>query len=226
MKPLPLESDKAEIIFNSFLLEHVSWDATKNLVKEAYRSLKKGGVFHCRVHCYEYGIYLLKNNVISRRFFWSRESRGALYGFIKENSQFIDFKKDVSITSECYSIKASNGEVFTVSALDSFLVYNVTSLSKFALDHPNLKSNISFENNNLEIYSQLSKEIDPQFQQKYPHSHNASYINKEMLLEECKKAGFSIVSSVELYQSACPVLWETCFNTAHEGFAFGIEAIK
>ncbi len=53
------------------------------------------------------------------------------------------------------------------------------------------------------MYAQLSQEIDPQFQQKYPHSHNVFYINNEMLMEECKKAGFSIVNSVELYQSSC-----------------------
>ena len=226
LEPLPLESDKAEVIFNSFLLEHVSWGATKNLIKEAYRTLKKGGVFHCRVHCYEYGVYLLKNNIISRKFFYGREAHAELYKFIEKNYRFIDFRKDVSITSESYSIKASNGEVFTVSALDSFLAYNVTSLSKFALDHPNLKSDISFENSNSELYSQLSQEVDPQFQQKYPHTHNASYINKEMLMEECKKAGFSIVNSVELYQSACPILWEERFHPAHEGFSFGVEAIK
>ena len=171
-------------------------------------------------------MYLLKNNIISRKFFYGREAHAELYKFIEKNYRFIDFRKDVSITSESYSIKASNGEVFTVSALDSFLAYNVTSLSKFALDHPNLKSDISFENSNSELYSQLSQEVDSQFQQKYPHTHNASYINKEMLMEECKKVGFSIVNSVELYQSACPILWEERFHPAHEGFSFGVEAIK
>ncbi|MDK2818686.1 MAG: hypothetical protein KFW21_04480 [Spirochaetota bacterium] len=45
-------------------------------------------------------------------------------------------------------------------------------------------------------------------------------------MEECKKARFSIVNSVELYQSACPILWEECFQLTHEEFSFGIEAIK
>mgnify|MGYP005802257227 CR=1 FL=1 len=61
LKPLPLESDKAEVIFNSFLLEHMSWDAIKNLVKDAYRSLKKGGVFHSREFAAELYKFIEKN---------------------------------------------------------------------------------------------------------------------------------------------------------------------
>ena len=43
MTPLPIETDSAEIVYSSHTIEHVSDEAVKNMIKEAYRILKPGG---------------------------------------------------------------------------------------------------------------------------------------------------------------------------------------
>ncbi len=43
LEKLPLPSGKAEIVYNSYLMEHISWPASKNLIREAWRILKRGG---------------------------------------------------------------------------------------------------------------------------------------------------------------------------------------
>ena len=43
--PLPMESDSAEIIQSQYTIEHIDNEATNYFFKEAYRSLKPGGVF-------------------------------------------------------------------------------------------------------------------------------------------------------------------------------------
>ena len=43
LKPLPIESNVAEIVYSSHTIEHVSDDAVLNMLKESYRILKPGG---------------------------------------------------------------------------------------------------------------------------------------------------------------------------------------
>lgn len=45
LTPLPVESDSAEIVYSSHLIEHITNDAARNLFNEAFRILKKNGIF-------------------------------------------------------------------------------------------------------------------------------------------------------------------------------------
>lgn len=225
LSPLPLSDNEAEIFYNSYLLEHISWAATQNLIREAYRCLRKGGVLHCRVHSCEYGLFLYRNGRISNKFFQTRESLQALRNFIESHLDCLDINNADAFVEGVYKITANNGDSFEISPKDVFLVYNGTSLSKFAADHPNLEGNIP-SGSAKEVYNELSLQVQPWFQQKYPYSHNFQYIDKNMLIDEMKKAGFSQAYPVEIGQSAAPPLWEECFNTVHSGFNFGVEAIK
>jgi len=57
----------------------------KNLCKEAFRILKKGGIFHSKVHCFDYAYSLFVNNLISPKIpFECRESNDALDDFLKK----------------------------------------------------------------------------------------------------------------------------------------------
>lgn len=43
LKPFPVESNKAELVYSSHTIEHVSDEAVRNMLKESYRILKPGG---------------------------------------------------------------------------------------------------------------------------------------------------------------------------------------
>jgi SAM-dependent methyltransferase len=47
--PLPIEKGSAEVIYTSHTIEHIKEDAVMNFFKEAFKALKRGGVF--RITC-------------------------------------------------------------------------------------------------------------------------------------------------------------------------------
>lgn len=187
-----------------------------------------GGVFHCRVHSCEYGLFLYKHSIVSDKFFYSRESAHALRNFIaRHRQQSVQSWQDAaSFVHNAYRVQAENGEYFEVTPEDIFLAYNGTALAPYVRNHPNLKGKIPMQLTAREVYHTLIKQIDPEFQAKYPHMHNFQYIDAQMIMDEMKNAGFSEIYRVEIGQSVAPPLWENCFHIVHSGFSFGVEAIK
>ncbi len=137
-----------------------------------------------------------------------------------------NWQQAASFVGNAYRISAENGEYFEVKPQDIFLAYNGTALSPYVKDHPNLLGNIPTEKNAKQVYDLLKSQIDPGFQAKYPHTHNFQYIDAQMIMDEMKKIGFSEVYPLAIGQSVAPALWEECFNIAHSGFNFAVEAIK
>jgi SAM-dependent methyltransferase len=126
-KPLPLEDNKAEVIFSSFVIEHISIAATKNLCREAYRALKPGGVFHSKVHAYEYGFKLWKKGLISLKMpFECRESSDMVDAFIKKHKGKIKSFFDPSKGYVLQSIKKPVDEI-VFSRDDMLLLHNATT---------------------------------------------------------------------------------------------------
>ncbi len=228
LKEIPLPSDEAEVIFNSFVIEHITKEATKNLCKEAYRTLKKGGIFHSKVHCYNYGYKLLSKKLISPNTpFNVRESSKDILNFIKKNNR----KVRAYFNNENYIIESlqnpSDKIIFTPG--DSFLYHNATAAvnNVKAISEPTklLLSLMDEKNNIQEFYDTINKTFVDQ-SKKQPHQHNADYFPKEELYDFLKKIGFSEVYFVQPYQSLSPALWEDNLNPIHNGFLFSIEAIK
>ena len=61
-KPLPLESSSAEVIYTSHVIEHVFNANVRNFFKEAYRSLKPGGVLRVTCPDLDLAINAFQNN--------------------------------------------------------------------------------------------------------------------------------------------------------------------
>ncbi|BDD11062.1 hypothetical protein FUAX_34940 [Fulvitalea axinellae] len=228
LEPLPLERDMAEVIFSSFVIEHISKEATKNFCKEAFKALKKGGVFHSKVHCYEYGLRLLRHGLLSPKIpFECRESHMELDAFIKKHKGKVsaEFGQDGEYVVRSDE-EPSNRVAFSPS--DGFLFHNATSTLSAVKERHGEASGLMDElkeRRTGDVYKVL-KEGYVDKAKRQPHQHNADYFSKEELYEYIKGLGFSEVYFTQPYQSVSPVLWEDKLNHTHEGFLFSIEAIK
>jgi len=227
LSSIPVPNTHAEVIFNSFVIEHISIEATKNLCKEAYRILKKGGVFHSKVHSYEYGIRLLNKNVISPNIpFECRESVELVENFIRIHKNkiksFFNEKNEYVIQS----LKDPNAKLKFDSG-DAFVYYNATAaVDNLAKNSSTIKSTLDkLDSDDLySFYGALQKFVDTDKRQ--PHQHNADYFSKEDLYTYIKDLGFSEVYFTQPYQSVSPALWEDMLNPIHHGFLYSIEAVK
>jgi len=228
LSPLPLGENLAEVIFSSFVIEHISVAATKNLCKEAYRVLKPGGVFHSKIHPYEYGYLLWKNNLIAPMSpFEGRESEAMVDAFIKKHKGKVKGFFDQSGGYVLQSLRKPEA-VLNFSTSDMFLLHNATTayerVRKEGGDSKQLLDNCP-NDNIADLFGVLRRDYVDQETRK-PHQHNADFIAQEELLAYVKSIGFSKVYFTQPYQSIAPVLWEDVLNPIHHGFVYAIEAVK
>lgn len=224
LEAMPLIDEHAEVIFSSFVIEHISMNATKNLCREAYRVLKEGGVFHSKVHCFDYGRRLLKHNLISPKIpFECRETITRIDNFITQHRggvrTFFDEQKRYIIQST-----KQPEEQISFSAAEAFIYHNVNAA------YDNLEGKFD------STLAALDKETDKAFFQKLrthidedkkqPYQHNADYFPQDELFLFIKNLGFSEVYFTQPYQSISPALWDEALNPIHRGFLFTIEAVK
>jgi len=226
LSPIPIPDDYAEIVFNSFVIEHISVDATKNLCKEAFRVLKKGGIFHSKVHCYEYAYRLYNSKLISPKIpFECRESNEILDDFLKKYHGKVEaFFND---KNEYVFKSLSDSKELVFSAENSFIYHNATAaMDNLLNESSNIRAILNIEDKNdiASFYNNLLNYVDKN--KKEPHQHNANYFSKEDLFSFIKSLGFSEVYFTQPYQSLSPALWEDKLNPVHKGFLFSIEAIK
>ncbi len=226
--PLPIVSDHAEVVFNSFVIEHISKEATRNLCNEAYRILKEGGVFHSKVHSYDYGYKLFGKGIISPNVpFGCRESREQVIKLILRNRGRVRS----FFTSEGEYVIEGNGtkaDKLVFSAADAFLAHNATTAYQYFMEK-GMNSQEMLDSLSCDSVDEFYREIKEKFvhqSKKEPHQHNADYWDQNELLEYIKSVGFSEVYFTSPYQSVSPALWEDRLNKTHNGFCFAIEAVK
>jgi len=228
LKPLPLEDNSAEIVFNSFVIEHISVEATKNLCKEAFRVLKKGGIFHSKVHCYDYSYKLLKRGLISPKVpFECRESNDLIESFIKKHKGKVRAFFNESHDYVLHSIKnPADRIVFTPGT--AFLYHNADAAVDNICEMPEGADAVlnSIKADNPKQFYKVIRDTYIDHSKKQSYQHNADYFSKEDLLDFIKNLGFSDVYFTQPYQSISPALWEDNLNKVHKGFTFSIEAVK
>ncbi|HNQ67326.1 MAG TPA: class I SAM-dependent methyltransferase [Bacteroidales bacterium] len=228
LKPLPLEDNSAEIVFNSFVIEHISVEATKNLCKEAYRVLKNGGVFHSKVHCYDYSYKLLKKGLISPKVpFECRESNDLIEAFIKKHNGKVRAFFNESHEYVFESIKDKEDRI-VFSPGNAFLYHNAdAAVDNICAMNGGADAVLnSIEAENAEQFYAFIRENYVDHSKKQSYQHNADYFSKEDLLNYIKDLGFSDVYFTQPFQSISPALWEESLNNIHKGFTFSIEAVK
>ncbi len=227
LSSIPLSDKNAEVIFNSFLIEHISIEATKNLCREAFRILKKGGVFHSKVHSYEYGVKLLNKNLISPKVpYECRESLTLISEFLRKNKNRVKAYFDENDTYIIESLTKPDKRI-KFDASTAFVYHNATAaMSNLTKNSTSIKDALSkLNNNDLSLfYKDLQKKVN--VNEKEPHQHNADYFSKEDLFSYIKDLGFSEVYFAQPYQSVSPALWEDRLNPIHYGFIYAIEAVK
>ncbi|MDD3741491.1 MAG: class I SAM-dependent methyltransferase [Bacteroidales bacterium] len=228
LKPLPLEDNSAEIVFNSFVIEHISVEATKNLCKEAYRVLKKGSVFHSKVHCYDYSYKLLKKGLITPKVpFECRESNDLITDILKKYKGKVKAYFDESNNYVVSSIKNPEDRiVFTPGS--AFLYHNADAAVDNICNIPEGADAVlnSIEADTPEKFYKVIRDQYIDQSKKQSYQHNADYFSKEDLFSFIKELGFTEVYFTQPYQSVSPALWEESLNNIHKGFIFSIEAVK
>lgn len=224
-QPLPLPEGQAEVIFHSFVMEHISLAAARNLNKEAFRCLKPGGIYHAKVHSYDYALMLWKKQLLSPKIpFGGRESSEEVKAFISKHRG----KVVVSANEKGdYLLSNTRGtDELRYTPAKALVMHNAaaalqkmeeageleTALGSLDATHPQA------------FYEGLQKWVDTD--QRAPHQHNADYYAPEEYIEDLKALGFREVYFTQPYQSASPALWEDRLNPIHFGFLWSVEAIK
>jgi len=194
LKPLPLSKNKAEVVLNSFVMEHISVKATKHFCKESLRVLKKGGVFHSKVHCYDYAVHLLKRNLISPKVpYECRESSAAVRQFLSKYKNKVKTFFNANNEYVIQSIHKPHDQLI-FNAYNSFMYQYATAAMDAFQEKPEAleeKLNRLQNTGNRNLYHELKSII--QDHQTKPHQHNADYISKYELFWYLKSLGFSEV---------------------------------
>lgn len=228
LAPISLPNNYAEVVFNSFVIEHISIAATKNLCDEAFRILKKGGVFHSKVHCYDYSYRLWNHGLLDPMVpFEGRESSKLINDFISKHKGKVNAGFD---NAKNYVVKSTKNpsEQIVFSPATGFLYHNAVAAIDNILSQPKSPNEVLSDLNGespKQFYKDL-KELWIDDTKKKSFQHNADYFSKEDLFDYIKSLGFSEVYFTQPYQSISPALWEDSLNPIHKGFLFAIEAVK
>ncbi|MGQ1787246.1 methyltransferase domain-containing protein [Saccharicrinis sp. GN24d3] len=209
MTPLPLESETAEIIQSQYTIEHITDKAAKYFFKEAYRTLKPGGIFKVVAPNIELDYRAYMNNDKSY-FEWvdtqSQEKYRHVYGnetplnqASLEQIALVHFAANASIIHEGGNPERIQDEEFkhvmrTMKMEDAF-------------DYCTSKCSI-------------------EIQRKYRANH-INWWNHAKLIEMLKEAGFTNLYITAPGQSTAPVLRNrTYFDNMWNHVALFVEAIK
>ena len=207
--PLPMESDSAEIIQSQYTIEHIDNEATNYFFKEAYRSLKPGGVFKVIAPNNEldYRVYL--NNDKSY-YTWvdiqSSDRHNPVYG----NKVRMD---QASFEQVCLVHFAAN--VSTIHGAD-----NPQRIQDEEFKH--IMNTMKMEDTFDYCTSKCSVEIQRKFR-----ANHINWWNHNKLIKALKVAGFSDVQIIAPGQSSAPVLRnQKYFDNLWNSVALFVEAVK
>ena len=207
LKPLPIESNVAELVYSSHTIEHVSDEAILNLLKESYRILKSGG-----------GIRLTTDDAALNFKAYKRKDIKFYY--------WIDWHSQPGTWEKNFKIPLSSASIHQV-----FLNIFASQLCEINMDDSPSKKYSDPEI--IEIFSKYSfvDALDYFTKQcKFNPDHPGNHINwwtDDKLISFLHKAGFSETYRSGYGQSLFPPLWNTnFFDNTHPKISLYIEAIK
>ena len=209
LEKMPINSETAEIVYSSHTIEHITDDAAQNMFNEAFRILKKGGLF--RISVPDIDLYFRAYQNDDRDFFY----------WIEQFSQ-PDYYKRAGVSMPMKN--ASTGQIF--------LAEFATQIS--ALTAPSQNGLIS-DDELAELFKELDYEkalnyctakcsID--FQRQHFGNH-MNWWNQAKAVRMLNQAGFRKVYKSGYGQSASPILRDiSLFDNTHPKISLYMEAVK
>ena len=205
LKPLPIESSSAEIVYSSHMIEHITDGAANNLYSESHRILKDGGFLRVITPNIDLAYTAYKDN--DRRFFY-----------------WVD---DFSTPRIKYKIPLNEASIEQI-----FLEHFATSVSTLHSDGADERisddelNRIFSETEYTSALSYCTSRCPIGIQKKYPGNH-INWWNKDKVFRMLKEAGFNKIYLSGYGQSFSPVLRDTVFfDNTHPKISLYVEAIK
>lgn len=209
LKPLPVDTNSAEVVYSSHTVEHINDQAAQNMFNEIYRILKPNAYFRITTPNIDLEYRAFKEN--DRDYFYWIDNYS-----IPKNWKRVKLKKPMD--------KTSTGQIF--------LAHFATSVSTIHSDgakeriDDNKLNKIFNEMKYEEALNYCCKKCSIEIQRKYPGNH-MNWWNKKKMFSMLEKAGFTKIYLSGYGQSFNPVLRNTAFfdNTAPK-ISLYVEAIK
>jgi SAM-dependent methyltransferase len=211
LAPLPVETDSAELLYSSHTLEHIPDGAAFNLLREAHRVLKPGGVIRLTMPDIDLFYDALRRNDVD---FW----------YQRHTYSIETFWRRVGL----------RGPMSQFSIEQSFVDMICTGASQMASEETGLPRRITDE----EIRSHLASDSPEQLfefvasqrvnsRQKNQPGFHMNWWNYRKLHAGLKEAGFTDIIRSGYGQSRCPVLRNTrFFDSTHPKHSIYVEARK
>lgn len=208
IKPLPIHSSSAEVVYTSHTVEHINDKASQNMFNESFRILKKGGVFRMTTPDIDLYYRAFINN--DKDFFW-----------------WIDLYSRKDVTSKL-KIKPFNKFSLAQIFLFSFATHTTSIVLDKSCDKisdTELRRVFKTKTYNDALNYCISK-CKIESQNKFPGYH-MNWWNWEKGLYMLKKAGFKDIFKSGYGQSTSPIMRNTLlFDKQDPKDSLYIEAIK
>lgn len=209
LKPLPIETNSAEVFYTSHTVEHVNDAAVQNAFNEVHRALKPGGIF--RITTPDTDLYYRA---------WRRNDVDFFY--------WIDLYSDPKV---CATVKAKIP--FNQASLGQIFLWNIaTQASEISFDTGTPKISdaeleLIFKSATYEdALNYCTSKCTVEVQNQYPGWH-MNWWTEAKARRFLERAGFQTIYKSGYGQSLCPILGDvTLFDLQDPRNSLYIEAIK
>lgn len=213
--PFPIESDLAEVVYTSHVIEHIDNDSVKKLFSEAYRILKRGGVF--RITCPDaylhYLAYKNKDRFFCEKLFVDIDRPGSMLRDVVVPDVGLSIEQMlVSQFCTCRCVHYKDNELL----MDPITDQDVQTLF-IDNDFRSFMNHIVKENDNRKIVKN---------QRRKPGCH-MNWWGREKVFSVLREVGFKEFYLSGYGQSRCPILRDTfLFDRTEPNLSLYVEAIK
>lgn len=207
LKPLPIETGTAKVIYTSHTVEHVSEEAVAVLFKEAYRSLEPGGIFRVTTGPDAETDYAAVMAGDSDWFYWDKQhDRTGTY-------ETTCHKPQSSVPLEERWLHHVASQLAPNDISPSREKFDAAAIRKILYSMP-MEAALDFFTSKCE------------FQSERPGNH-ITWWNHAKLQRFLEQAGFQQVYRSGYMQSRCPLMRRSAqFDSTHPQMSIYIEAVR
>ncbi|HAC64737.1 MAG TPA: hypothetical protein DCF68_14675 [Cyanothece sp. UBA12306] len=206
---LPIEDDSTELIYSSHTLEHINNESAFNILKEAYRILKKGGAIRIAVPNIELAYRAFKKQD-KHYFYWFP------HPFIKLSVEEISIGQMLVNHFATHTAKTFLSDQRVAST-------DATQVQQFSDEEINqIFARMPLN----EALDRCTSQCSLSLQKKYPYCH-INWWSYAKLSDMLHQLGFKNIYQSGFGQSAFSVLRDTqFFDNSHSKISLYVEAVK